>query len=71
MSIFERQIENAPATFNDLIIEAIKLIELQASLNMEDFQMNQWIFLVDGIGMLPIEGESVHQLPAQQQPPQQ
>jgi len=36
---------------DELTIEAIKLIELLSSLNLEDFQMNQWIFLVDGIGM--------------------
>ena len=36
----------------DLTIEAIKLVELLSSLNMEDFQMNQWIFLIDGYGML-------------------
>ena len=36
----------------DLSIEAIKLVELLSSLNMEDFQMNQWIFLIDGYGML-------------------
>lgn len=35
----------------DLTIEAIKLVELLASLNIEDFQMNQWIFLIDGYGM--------------------
>jgi hypothetical protein len=35
----------------ELAIEAIKLIELLASLNIEDFQMNQWIFMVDGYGM--------------------
>ena len=35
----------------DLTIEAIKLVELLASLNIEDFQMNQWIFIIDGYGM--------------------
>lgn len=35
----------------DLTIEAIKLVELLSSLNIEDFQMNQWIFLIDGYGM--------------------
>lgn len=39
----------------DLIIEAIKLVELLASLNIEDFQMNQWIFLIDGYGMKEIQ----------------
>ena len=39
----------------DLIIEAIKLVELLSSLNIEDFQMNQWIFLIDGYGMKAIE----------------
>lgn len=34
-----------------LKIEAIKLVELLTSLNIEDFQINQWIFLVDGNGM--------------------
>ena len=35
----------------ELTIEAIKLVELLSSLNIEDFQMNQWIFLIDGYGM--------------------
>ena len=35
----------------DLTIEAIKLVELLSSLNIEDFQQNQWIFLIDGYGM--------------------
>ena len=35
----------------DLTIEAIKLVELLSSLNIEDFQMNQWIFLIDVYGM--------------------
>ena len=39
----------------DLIIEAIKLVELLSSLNIEDFQMNQWIFLIDGYGMKEME----------------
>jgi hypothetical protein len=34
-----------------LTFEAIKMIELMSSLNIEDFQMNQWIFLVDSYGM--------------------
>jgi len=36
---------------DDLIIEAIKLIMLLQSLNIEDFQMNQWMFIVDAYGM--------------------
>lgn len=40
---------------NQLTIEAIKLIELLSSLNLEDFQMNQWIFLVDKVGMKKVE----------------
>lgn len=35
----------------ELTIEAIKLVELLSSLNIEDFQINQWIFLIDGYGM--------------------
>ena len=34
-----------------LIVEAIKVVELMSALNMEDFQMNQWIFLIDSYGM--------------------
>lgn len=34
-----------------LSIEGIKLIELMSQLNIEDFQMNQWMFLFDGYGM--------------------
>lgn len=41
----------------DLTIEAIKLVELLSSLNIEDFQQNQWIFLIDGYGM-KLEQES-------------
>ncbi len=36
---------------NHLVIEAIKVVELMSALNMEDFQMNQWIFVVDSYGM--------------------
>ena len=34
-----------------LTIEAIKIVELMSQLNIEDFQMNQWMFLFDGYGM--------------------
>jgi hypothetical protein len=34
-----------------LVIEAIKVVELMSALNIEDFQMNQWIFMIDGYGM--------------------
>lgn len=34
-----------------LTIEAIKIVELMSQLNIEDFQMNQWIFLIDGYGL--------------------
>jgi hypothetical protein len=36
---------------NKLVIEAIKVVELMSALNIEDFQMNQWIFMIDGYGM--------------------
>ena len=45
----------------DLTIEAIKLVELLSSLNIEDFQMNQWIFLIDGYGMKAMTEEQVNQ----------
>lgn len=52
ISVFEvKQGENMDSDNTDLTIEAIKLVELLASLNIEDFQMNQWIFLIDGYGM--------------------
>lgn len=60
ISVFEtRSIDVEAGTKNnmidrenaDLTIEAIKLVELLSSLNIEDFQMNQWIFLIDGYGM--------------------
>jgi hypothetical protein len=39
-----------------LVVEAIKVVELMSALNMDDFQMNQWIFLVDSYGMAaPLE----------------
>lgn len=44
--VFEQQKENY-----ELIIEAIKIVELMSCLNIEDFHMNQWIFLVDAYGM--------------------
>ena len=34
-----------------LTIEGIKIVELMSQLNIEDFQMNQWMFLFDGYGM--------------------
>lgn len=46
VSIFEDTSSDVALTF-----EAIKTIELMSSLNIEDFQMNQWIFLVDSYGM--------------------
>lgn len=52
ISVFESKQEgNINSDESDLTIEAIKLIELLSSLNIEDFQMNQWIFLIDGYGM--------------------
>ena len=58
ISVFEiRAEENEKTTAimdqenSKLTIEAIKLVKLLASLNIEDFQMNQWIFLIDGYGM--------------------
>jgi len=46
VSIFEDTQNEVALTF-----EAIKMIELMSSLNIEDFTMNQWIFLVDSYGM--------------------
>ena len=38
------------------------MIELMSCLNIEDFQANQWIFLVDGFGMkFEMEGRQVPQ----------
>ena len=34
-----------------LTIEGIKIVELMSQLNIEDFQMNQWMFLFDGFGI--------------------
>lgn len=47
-----------------LLFEAIKTIELMSCLNIEDFQMKQWIFLVDAIGMrieMPEDNRIVNQ----------
>lgn len=50
ISVFEsKDLDNKDSV--DLTIEAIKLVELLSSLNIEDFQMNQWIFIIDGYGM--------------------
>jgi hypothetical protein len=43
-----------------LIFEAIKVVELMSALNLEDFQMNQWIFLVDAFGMGPVTDPTGH-----------
>lgn len=52
ISVFEvKQGETMDKENTELTIEAIKLVELLSSLNIEDFQMNQWIFLIDGYGM--------------------
>lgn len=51
ISVFESKDVTDKEENTDLTIEAIKLVELLSSLNIEDFQMNQWIFLIDGYGM--------------------
>jgi hypothetical protein len=51
ISVFEVKDEHLDKDNTELTIEAIKLVELLSSLNIEDFQMNQWIFLIDGYGM--------------------
>lgn len=51
ISVFEKNEGNISSDESDLTIEAIKLIELLSSLNIEDFQMNQWMFLFDGYGL--------------------
>lgn len=50
ISVFEKD-DNLDKDNTEMTIEAIKLVELLSSLNIEDFQMNQWIFLIDGYGM--------------------
>ena len=35
----------------DLAFEAIKIVELMSQLNIEEFQMNQWMFCFDGFGI--------------------
>jgi hypothetical protein len=44
---------NSPSNSNTnkLVIEAIKVVELMSALNIEDFQMNQWIFMIDAYGL--------------------
>lgn len=34
-----------------LQFEGVKIVELMSQLNIEDFQMNQWMFLFDGFGI--------------------
>lgn len=51
ISVFEHKNTDNDKDSTDLTIEAIKLVELLSSLNIEDFQMNQWIFIIDGYGM--------------------
>lgn len=49
------------ATSNDnyqLTFEAIKIVELMSQLNIEDFQMNQWMFLFDGFGIEYVTNEN-------------
>ena len=57
IAVFEVR-ENMDKENTELTIEAIKLVELLSSLNIEDFQMNQWIFLIDGYGMQIEEAKS-------------
>ena len=37
-----------------LQIEGMKVVELMSQLNIEDFHMNQWMFLFDGYGLQTI-----------------
>jgi len=60
ISVFEIKNEEMNRDNIDLTIEAIKLVELLSSLNIEDFQMNQWIFLIDGYGMKIDQNNSRH-----------
>ena len=46
--------DEVPANFL-LIIEAIKIVDLMSQLNIEDFQMSQWMFLFDGFSHGPLE----------------
>ena len=36
--------------------EAIKIVELMSQLNIDEFQMNQWMFLFDGFGIKYVDG---------------
>merc|ERR1712232_1366773 len=49
-----------------LTIAGIKIVELMSQLNIEDFQMNQWMFLFDGYGMDFVPAQE-RDLPALQQ----
>lgn len=60
ITVFEVKEEDIDKENTELTIEAIKLVELLSSLNIEDFQMNQWIFLIDGYGM-KLESKSKQQ----------
>lgn len=49
-----------------LTIEGIKIVELMSQLNIEDFQMNQWMFLFDGYGIDYAGSKDPHQEPYQE-----
>ena len=38
-----------------MAFEAIKIVELMSQLNIEEFQMNQWMFYFDGFGIKHLE----------------
>ena len=60
ITVFEKN--NSYSDDKQLTVEAIKLVELLSSLNIEDFQMNQWIFLIDGYGMKEKETDFISEL---------
>ena len=42
--------------------EAIKVVELMSQLNIDEFQMNQWMFMFDGFGILYQDSDKVAEL---------
>lgn len=52
INILENKEEVHSEDWYALTLEALKLIEILSLLNLEDFQLNQWIFLLDSYNMV-------------------
>lgn len=52
VNVFDSSQQNPQSERDYLLqIEGMKVVELMSQLNIEDFHMNQWMFLFDGYGL--------------------